>query len=501
MPRVIISSGHTASNPGSVYGGLQEYDVARKIAKFALKYIRLNGIISLSVPPNLELPERISWINKTGYMRETNDIAIEIHINDGGKTGLETWYEANGENPSQGIAKIVTADLSQETGLPIVNISSEYTHELRSIAFVHDLKPYSIVIECGYIDGDNAFLKEEENLEKCGRGIAKGILNYFGLDYREVPVGQASLISNQSQTPTPQQATAVQQPPAVNQFSAPEPTAASDPIIAPEPVAVASEPVTAAAEPKTATLKAQSDEYYDSDFDDYDDFADYDWGKKNEKQQAQPATTVNQPVSANSTNTNQSAVSSLNNFANVASPQQPAQPANRFSNQYGAYNQPQTSPSQTGAGFPTREERKEMITRNYQKILGREPNQNDLNYFLNIGIREDELLKKMVDSQEHLDLILAKTELETIKESYEKDKAELQKLRASSEDQKAIMDQYNQSLEQKNIALTKLQLDLKELQQKQHSEPVVAKKTSIAKSGYKGTFADKFFKAMSDLFE
>lgn len=497
MPRVIISSGHTTSNPGVVFNGLQEYDLARKIAKYALKYIRLNGIISLSVPPNLELPQRISWINKTGYLRETNDIAIEIHINDGGKSGLEAWYEGEGENPSQGIAKIVTAGLSQETGLPIVGIHSEYTHELQSIAFVHELKPYSMVIECGYIDGDADFLKEEANLEKCGRGIAKGILNYFGLEYREVPVGQASLISNpQQQTPqqpAPQQqslaAQQAPQQPMAQQFQAPQQPVA-------QPVQPNQQVVNSPAPTKTPTLKTQSDNYYDEEFDDYDDFDDYDWNKNPAPQQVQPNQIVKPPTTPVVNNQPQTANNALNSFANKPSYQQPVAANNGFNNQYAAPNGNKSS-----GAFPTREERKEMIIRNYQKLLGREPNQNDLNYFLNIGIKEDELIKKMVDSQEHLDLINGKEELVKIKESYSQDKAELEKLRALTEDQKTIMDQYNQAIDQKNTALGKLENDLRELQQKQHSEPKVAKKVSTAKSNYKGTFTDKFFKAISDLLE
>ncbi len=508
MPRVIISSGHTASNPGTVFGGLQEYEVARKIAKYALKYIRINGIISLSVPPNLELQQRIAWINKTGYLRETNDIAIEIHINDGGNSGLEAWYEGDGDNPSQGIAKIVTAGLSEETGLNIVGINSEYSHELRAIAFVHDLKPYSTVIECGYIDGDNAFLKEEANLEKCGKGIAKGILNYFGLEYRELPTSQASLISTPQAQPAPTQPTQqiagqpVAQPMAqevqasVQQMQQPVVQPMVQPIQTPaqqiqQPMQSMQQPV---AQPvtqpvQTPTLKTQTDDFYDEDYDDYDDLDDYDWSTK-------PTTagiSVNppQPIAAIPTvNTSSAAVNSLNNIANN---NQTQLQNNRFSNQY--------ANNQAGANFPTREQRKEMITQNYLKILGREPNQNDLNYFLNIGIREDELIKKMVDSQEHLELVAAKAELAKIKESYEQDKAELLALKSLTEDQKTILDQYNQSIDQKNIALNNLQIELKQLQQKQHSEPVNSKKPSTAKSSYKGTFADKFFKAISDILE
>ena len=68
MARVIISSGHSSANPGSVANGLREVDIARQIAKATLKYLRMQGVISLSVPPEMELLQRIEWINGTGYL-------------------------------------------------------------------------------------------------------------------------------------------------------------------------------------------------------------------------------------------------------------------------------------------------------------------------------------------------------------------------------------------------------------------------------------------------
>lgn len=477
MPRVIISSGHTSLNPGVVVNGLQEYEVARKIAKYALKYIRLNGIISLSVPPNLELPQRLAWINKTGYLRETNDIAIEIHLNDGGHSGLEAWFEGDGANPSQGIANIVMDGLSKETGLPILGARSEFQHELGSIAFVHDLRPFSVVIECGFIDGDNEFLKLEANLEKCGRGIAKGILNYFGLEYREIPV------INNNPNNTVASATPVVTPQAqpVAQMVTPQAQPVAQPVAQP-------------------TIRAGSDDF-DEEYSDYDDgVADYNYAKTTPVNQVTSSATTANTIATPQTPTapSNANLNALNNYAQPSAPVNNSSPMANFNNPTYSVNNGNNNAS---AGFPSREERKEMIIRNYVKILGREPNQNDLNYFLNIGIREDELIRKMVDSQEHVDLLNMKEEYSKIKDDYAKDKAELQQLRALTEDQKTIMDQYNHSIEQKNIALVKLQNDLTDLEQKLHSLPTAQKKASAPKTKYKGNFKDKFFKAMSDLME
>jgi hypothetical protein len=470
MPRVIISSGHTAGNPGIIANGLQEYDVARKIAKYALKYIRLNGLISLSTPPNLELAQRIDWINKTGYAKATNDLAVEVHINDGGKRGFEGWYEGEGNSPSLELTSRIVEALASETGFPNQGIKSEYQHELGSISFLHEVNPISCVVECLYIDNleDAEYLKQEKNLETLGKGIAKGVLKYFNLEFRDLdavaPAAPAAQFNPQQDMAQP----AIPQP-------------IQQPVPAPMPV---TQPIPSPAYDKT--LETQTDNYdsddFDSDLDDEDD--DFLDGIK-------PVTSV-PPVYTPPA-------------APVVQPPAPAYnpPSNNGFGNYTApsYNPPQAvAPVPSYTPLPSREERKQMIERNYMKILGREPNQNDLNYFLNIGIREDELIKKMIDSQEHIDLVKAKQELIELKDKFSTVQNELNDLKNQSEDSKNIIENLHQSIDQKNIALNKLQYDIKELQTKLADRPMHSTPKGPKKK-YQGSFADKVFKAVSDILE
>jgi len=449
MPRVIVSSGHTQNNPGVVANGLQEYEVARKIAKFALKFIRLNGIISLSTPPNLDLSQRIEWINRTGYMETTNDIAIEIHINDGGKRGIEGWFKGDGGNSSQQMVENVVQFICAETGLPNQGCNSEFTHELGSISFIHEINPIGSIIECGYIDNedDAKFLKDDRNLEVLGKGIAKGVLKYFNLEYKEYPIPGTQV--------TQQSAAAISAPAPANQ-----------------PAAIA------AATP--------NDAFFDDDLDDYDDDLSAITPAPASVPTNMPAFPAAQPMAT-----------AYPAAAPVYPGTAPAYPATTPT-----YSRPAAAAPAAPAGYapmPSRDERKAMITRNYIKILGRDPNQNDLNYFLNMGVREDELLRKMVDSQEHADLVKARQEVITAKKQLSDQIAELQDLRAGNEDQKNIIESLNLSINQKNVALTKLQIDIRELQQKLQEKPVI-RKTSKHKK-YQGTFLDKVFKAFSDILD
>ena len=402
MPRAILSSGHTSADPGSKANDLVEYELSRKISRAVLPYLRQHGIITLSVPADLDLLKRIDWINKTGYDETNNDIAIEIHINEGGKSGIESWYEGEGESNSKKLSDILIKTITVESGLPNQGSKSEYEHEIGSIAFLHDVNSITTLVECGYIDNedDAKFLKDDKNIDKLAKGIAKGVLEYFGVPFRDIPQGS---------------------PPVVARPNTPNPT---------------------------------------------------------------------QP---------------LNQFQQ---PPRPPMPTNNF--QMPSYNSGEMSgfdsdfgPSQPTGGFMSRDDRKKMVNEMYNKILGREPTQNDLNYFLNIGISEQDLLKKMVDSQEHADLVMSRQEVIKAKEELNEHSTELLQLRASTEDQKIIIRNLHALIAQKNQAIAHLQQQLGMMQNYQNAQQSVSisNTTSETKHNYKGTFLDKLFKAFSDLFE
>jgi len=427
MPRVIISSGHTSKDPGSKANGLVEYELARKIAKGILPILRQHGIITLSVPPDLELLKRIEWINNTGYSDATNDVAVEVHINEGNKRGIETWFEGEGESKSKQLSEIILKTVSVESSLPKQGSKSEYDHEIGSIAFLHDINAITTLVECGYIDNteDAGFLKNDNNIAKLSRGIAKGLLEYFGVQYKD----QAN--------PTPTQSTSA---------------------------------------PKTNQPATQT-----------------------------PVGNNTNPV-PNYQNMPPRPAMNTNNFGggNMGSFQRSMPQMNDFGQ--GGYQQPGGFPGDQGFNSPqtmSRDERKKMIDDMYVKVLGREPNQNDQNYFLNIGIAEQELMKKMIESQEHADLVKSRQEVLKAKEELNEHKTELFQLRASSEDQKVIIRNLHALIAQKNQAIAQIQQQLGMMSNYQNSSRASSQQsaTETPEHKYKGTFLDKLFKAFSDLFE
>jgi len=425
MPRAIISSGHTSQEPGSKAHDLVEYEVARKIAKAVVPLLRQHGVITLIVPTDLDLIKRIDWINKTNYDETNNDIAIEVHINEGEQSGIESWYEGGGDSKSKQLSELILKNTSQESGLPSQGAKSEYEHEIGSIAFLHDVNSITTLIECGYIDNENdaKFLKEDSNIDKLAKGVAKGVLEYFGIVYREDTI--SSPIQNSANSGSSLTTGNLNPPQSVS--------------INPDPVAPQPKP-------------------------------------------------INQVQSQTSFNPHPQTASSQSSGFN-----QPYSPGNNnFNNQ------------QKSGGFMTRDDRKKLIQDMYVKILGREPNQNDLNYFLNIGISEQELIKKMIDSQEHADLVKSRQEVIKAKEELNSTKTELIQLRTSAEDQKVIIRNLHTLIAQKNQAIAQFQHQAESLQAQKNQVTQSETSTQIQTSPqykYKGTFIDKLFKAFSDVFE
>lgn len=377
-------------DPGQIFGDLRETDVARKIALKVIPHLQKANIEVQGVPLDLPLLQRLDWINNTGYDDATGDILIEIHINDGGKRGIEAWFEGEGENNSQKLAKTVVETVCAETGYANQGIHAEHEHELRSLTFLNRSKPAALLLETLYIDNpeDIAILKDEAKLEALAKSIASGIAKYLGKDLegKELPAEKQPKYDDLKKVPRP---------------AAP-------------------------------TLPDFGLDGLDGT-DDLDDLFPMGGIPKPPTPPALPVQRPSSPsVSLSPGGTSLPGFSGLP--GGLANPSRPG-----------------------GNSMLDREQRKEMIKKNYLKILGREPSQSDMNYFLNQGTGEPELIQKMVDSQEHLDLVKAKKDLAETSKKLESAEAELAKLRAAERDSKEIATNLQALLAHKNAAIQKLE--------------------------------------------
>lgn len=428
MARVIVSAGHTNNDPGKSANGLSEVELNRAIAKKVVAQLRANGIITLSVPPNMDVQKRIDWINGTGYKSDFDDISLEIHVNDGGKSGFEFWFEGQGNNASQKLADTIMKSATARTGLPSQGVKSEFDHEYKSLAFLSKTNTTSVLLECLYIDNpeDAKKLKEDKELDKIAKSLAEGICKYLNVEYIEAEAPKI--------TPRPQ-------------------PAASNPQV--------QRPVQS--QPPVQNIP-------------------------NQQVPPRPVNNMN-----NRPNFNNAGFNDLDEDFYMPNNNFPAY------NSYGAGN----NFSQGGFGGGnmqppiqmSREERKDMITNLYKKMLGREPNANDLNYFLNIAITEDKLIKRMIDSQEHLDLVNSKAENEKNKENYEKQKIELSRLKSENNDQKVLLHNLSKLLHQKNRYISEMQAKLNKYEPTGRGPKKADPDNQKVK--YKAKISDRFFHFLS----
>jgi len=370
MPRILISAAHTLENPGEIYQDLREADLTRTILKKVLPYLDAHKLTYQPVPLDLQLLQRIEWINNTGYTEEQGDVFIEIHINDGGKRGVEGWYKGatGGDNKSQKLSETIVNGICKYTGYQSQGAKSEYDHDLGSLIILNQINPIGTAVECLYIDNaeDIKDLKDDKKLDDLAKAIADSINDY---------------VKDITSKPQPK---------------SDQPVADASQSIAPQPM----------------------------------------------------------PALPSS---NQNPFAPTNNFGGGLGS------GSSFGAFGGGNNKPTFGGGAAGGSKPLvmdREERKEMIKKIYKKILGKEPNQNDLNYYLNTGTNEADLIKKLIEGPDHEKLVKDAVEAKEVKDKFQKLEMEIDQLKATSSDSKSMQESLNRLLEHKNMLIAKLQQEL-----------------------------------------
>jgi N-acetylmuramoyl-L-alanine amidase len=174
---ICLSAGHHDKDSGAVSGNLVERDLTIKITNWAVEILQKHGLTVLDVPDNIDLVGTIAWINERASQIE---LACEIHVNAGGGHGMETWYY-HADETSKKLAQFINDACVAETGLPSRGVKDEFNSPPGKLGFVHDTIPLAVLTECGFIDGDNNYLSNDENLTRLAKGVARGIISYLGL--------------------------------------------------------------------------------------------------------------------------------------------------------------------------------------------------------------------------------------------------------------------------------------------------------------------------------
>lgn len=448
MQRVIISAGHTSSDKGAVQGDLEEYKLTRKIAGYVVDELKKQDIVVLSVPDELDLRSRIEWINNTGYSAAENDVAVEIHINDGGLSGIEGWYKDRGENDSFRLTKSIVDEICANGNYKYQGVKSEYDHELKQLAFVHFTKTNSALVEVLYIDNpeDQKVLRDDAKLQEIAKSITNGIKKSWEtrIVKEETIVKEEEKVSAQE----PNETNEVQEPPAPDQM------------------------------PFDQTMQ--------DDFDDlYDEEDDLNLG----------AITAGATVGA----------AAVNQFGNQ---QQPVttQPQIRPT----PYTQPSPPTAMPGVQsgtvggpvpFEERERRRKFIEDLYFKALGRGPSFQDSTYFINNWEGEVNLTLKMLDSQDHADILQKAIDFNKLSEEMKEKENLISRYKIEIRDKDGIIENLNRLVIEKNSHIEKLKSEIPHNGDKKTIDGKPVEKQNDEKTFHPPrTLADKIKDFIADFF-
>lgn len=190
MSTVVISAGHSTTDPGAVNGTTKESFLTMEITKYATQIMRNHGVEVLNVPDNLSLVDTIKFINA---LPQKIDACVEVHINaggDGSSEGVEAWcyYDFNTHKispESQKLSQFLVEALKAETGMKIRGVFDESIIKYGRLGFVHDTNPIASLVECGFInnDFDLKMLLTDTGRYTVAKGVARGFLGYIGVTW------------------------------------------------------------------------------------------------------------------------------------------------------------------------------------------------------------------------------------------------------------------------------------------------------------------------------
>lgn len=184
---VVIDAGHNYSgvDTGATGNGLREQDITYYIAEELKPMLERNGFTVIMTRNSLKenvstesvsasLARRAEIANRAGA-----DLFVSIHCNAGGGTGTETYY-CTGSTTGKIFAGFVQSGMQDTVGLRDRGVKSARYAVLRNTDMT------SILVETGFIDNSNdaKYLASAEHREAFAEGIARGICEYVGVEFK-----------------------------------------------------------------------------------------------------------------------------------------------------------------------------------------------------------------------------------------------------------------------------------------------------------------------------
>lgn len=184
MAKVGIGVGHGGKDPGATGNGLRESDINLIIALSLNDELKRHGIETYMTRTKDEddpLTDEIKEIN--GF---NPDIAIDVHTNAGGGDGAELYHSKNTNGLGKHLAELIEAEIialgQNSRGVKTrLNTSGKDYY-----GFIRETNCPAVIVEGAFIDNaaDVKFIDTVEEQKALGVAYAKGILKYFGVEWK-----------------------------------------------------------------------------------------------------------------------------------------------------------------------------------------------------------------------------------------------------------------------------------------------------------------------------
>ena len=179
---VFSGVGHGGLDGGAISNGLKESDINLIMALACNEVLTSHGIpnpMSRYKDENDPLEEEIREANASGAF-----IAIDFHNNAGGGDGFEAYHsigDAAGKKLAHCIEKHVVALGQNSRGVKTKAGAGGKDY----FGFIRETNMTAIIVESFFLDSDDRFIADTiEEQRSFGVAIAKGILEYLGIEYK-----------------------------------------------------------------------------------------------------------------------------------------------------------------------------------------------------------------------------------------------------------------------------------------------------------------------------
>lgn len=182
--KVFIGAGHGGSDPGAIgIGGIQEKDLNLSIALACNDVLIRHGVDTmLSRHKDEDDPYSETFKQCNSY---SPDCAVEIHNNAGGGDGVEIYHskrDASDDALAKNILDEIIAIGQNSRGLKTRELSDGRAY----YAWIRSINSPAVLVECAFVDTkDIEIIDTEAERKKMGEAVAKGILKYLGITYKE----------------------------------------------------------------------------------------------------------------------------------------------------------------------------------------------------------------------------------------------------------------------------------------------------------------------------